>query len=57
MGKERTGARSQKSDMKEKWSEEERERLRRQGEREEPVTLDERSSDCGLQLGMAGGRA
>lgn len=57
MGKERTAARSQKSDMKEKWSEEERERLRRQGEREEPVTLDERSSDCGLQLGMAGGRA
>lgn len=34
---------------------------RRHGGREkdktEPVTLDERPSHCGLQLGMAGGRA
>lgn len=38
-----------------------RERDRRQREREreksEPVTLDERARHCGLQLGMAGGRA
>lgn len=29
----------------------------RERDKTEPVTLDERTSHCGLQLGMAGGRA